>query len=60
MTGTCHDAEEVAQDTFLRAYRALGTTRRTHPRVEEKAWACRMRQRRALSGEGRQARGSSS
>src|SRR5713101_1937590 len=25
MTGNRHDAEEVAQDTFLRAYRALST-----------------------------------
>ena len=25
MTGNRHDAEEVAQDTFLRAFRALGT-----------------------------------
>jgi len=25
LTGNRHDAEEVAQDTFMRAYRALGT-----------------------------------
>jgi len=43
LTGNRHDAEEVAQDTFLRAYRALATY--TPERVRElkqKAWLHRI------------------
>jgi len=43
LTGNRHDAEEVAQDTFLRAYRALCTY--TPDRIQElkqKAWLHRI------------------
>jgi RNA polymerase sigma-70 factor (ECF subfamily) len=43
MTGNRHDAEEVAQDTFLRAYRALGTYSPERIReLKEKAWLHRI------------------
>ena len=43
MTGNRHDAEEVAQDTFLRAYRALCTypPERIHE-LKQKAWLHRI------------------
>src|SRR6267143_5674851 len=43
MTGNRHDAEEVAQDTFLRAYRALGTYPPDRIReLKQKAWLHRI------------------
>jgi RNA polymerase sigma-70 factor (ECF subfamily) len=43
MTGNRHDAEEVAQDTFLRAYRALATYTPERIRdLKEKAWLHRI------------------
>jgi RNA polymerase sigma-70 factor, ECF subfamily len=39
LTGNRHDAEEVAQDTFLRAYRALATYPPERVRdLKQKAW----------------------
>src|SRR5207245_6275020 len=39
MTGNRHDAEEVAQDTFLRAYRALATySPERISELKERAW----------------------
>ena len=39
LTGNRHDAEEVAQDTFLRAYRALATYPPDRVRdLKQKAW----------------------
>src|SRR5262252_3522857 len=39
LTGNRHDAEEVAQDTFLRAYRALVTYSPERVReLKQKAW----------------------
>ena len=43
LTGNRHDAEEVAQDTFLRAYRALGTYSPDRIReLKQKAWLHRI------------------
>src|SRR5258708_12798921 len=43
MTGNRHDAEEVAQDTFLRAYRALCTYSPERVReLKERAWLHRI------------------
>ena len=43
LTGNRHDAEEVAQDTFLRAYRALcGYTPERVRELKEKAWLHRI------------------
>jgi RNA polymerase sigma-70 factor (ECF subfamily) len=43
MTGNRHDAEEVAQDTFLRAYRALVTYPPDRVRdLKQKAWLHRI------------------
>jgi len=43
MTGNRHDAEEVAQDTFLRAYRALCTYSPQRIReLKERAWLHRI------------------
>ena len=43
MTGNRHDAEEVAQDTFLRAYRALVTYSPERIRdLKERAWLHRI------------------
>lgn len=43
LTGNRHDAEEVAQDTFLRAYRALATYPPERVRdLKEKAWLRRI------------------
>ena len=43
MCGQPDDAEEVAQDTFLRAYRALGTYSQERLRgLKEKAWLHRI------------------
>jgi len=43
MTGNRHDAEEVAQDTFFRAYRALMTYPAERVReLKEKAWLHRI------------------
>jgi RNA polymerase sigma-70 factor (ECF subfamily) len=43
MTGNRHDAEEVAQDTFLRAYRALSTYSPERIRdLKERAWLHRI------------------
>ena len=43
MTGNRHDAEEVAQDTFLRAYRALCTYSPERIReLKERAWLHRI------------------
>ncbi|TMD32715.1 MAG: sigma-70 family RNA polymerase sigma factor [Chloroflexi bacterium] len=43
MTGNRHDAEEVAQDTFFRAYRALGTYSPERIRdLKERAWLHRI------------------
>src|SRR6267143_4373509 len=43
MTGNRHDAEEVAQDTFLRAYRALATYSPERIRdLKERAWLHRI------------------
>src|SRR2546427_7694175 len=43
MTGNRHDAEDVAQDTFLRAYRALGTYSPERIRdLKERAWLHRI------------------
>lgn len=43
LTGNRHDAEDVAQDTFIRAYKALGTypTERIRE-LKEKAWLHRI------------------
>ena len=43
MTGNRHDAEEVAQDTFFRAYRALATYSPERVRdLKERAWLHRI------------------
>jgi RNA polymerase sigma-70 factor, ECF subfamily len=43
LTGNRHDAEEVAQDTFLRAYRALATYPPERIRdLKQKAWLHRI------------------
>jgi RNA polymerase sigma-70 factor, ECF subfamily len=43
LTGNRHDAEEVAQDTFLRAYRALATYSPERVRdLKQKAWLHRI------------------
>src|ERR1700687_548018 len=43
LTGNRHDAEEVAQDTFLRAYRALVTYSPDRIReLKQKAWLHRI------------------
>ena len=43
LTGNRHDAEEVAQDTFLRAYRALSTYPPERVReLKQKAWLHRI------------------
>lgn len=43
MTGNRHDAEEVAQDTFLRAYRALATYSPERVRdLKQRAWLHRI------------------
>ncbi len=43
MTGNRHDAEEVAQDTFFRAYRALATYSPERIRdLKERAWLHRI------------------
>jgi RNA polymerase sigma factor (sigma-70 family) len=43
MTGNRHDAEDVAQDTFLRAYRALATYSPERIRdLKERAWLNRI------------------
>ena len=43
MTGNRHDAEEVAQDTFLRAYRALATySAERVGELKERAWLHRI------------------
>lgn len=43
LTGNRHDAEEVAQDTFLRAYRALVTYQPDRIRdLKQKAWLHRI------------------
>jgi RNA polymerase sigma-70 factor, ECF subfamily len=43
LTGNRHDAEEVAQDTFLRAYRALATYAPERVRdLKQKAWLHRI------------------
>ena len=43
LTGNRHDAEEVAQDTFLRAYRALATYPPDRVRdLKQKAWLHRI------------------
>src|SRR3979411_905501 len=43
MTGNRHDAEEVAQDTFFRAYRALATYSPARVRdLKERAWLHRI------------------
>jgi RNA polymerase sigma-70 factor (ECF subfamily) len=43
LTGNRHDAEEVAQDTFLRAYRALATYPPERVReLKERAWLHRI------------------
>src|SRR5690348_12467191 len=43
LTGNRHDAEEVAQDTFLRAYRALATYPPERVRdLKQKAWLHRI------------------
>src|SRR5690348_9087407 len=39
LTGNRHDAEDVAQDTFIRAYKALGTYSPERIRdLKQKAW----------------------
>src|SRR5260370_24788343 len=43
LTGNRHDAEEVAQDTFLKAYRALVTSPPDRIReLQQKAWRHRV------------------
>ena len=43
LTGNRHDAEEVAQDTFMRAYRALGTYSPERIReLKQKPWLHRI------------------